>query len=161
MILSQLSYQYWRAVSDYFSRTNYDTSVDALKMPSRIWNTRSCKMKNKEHEVLVEDQATRQHQPPVPAPDCPTGGDDGYGEVLLSVLKYYGASSSSALVRIFGSRFTTLLRSRDCLSWGCKIQRPRPGLPACWATLSGWTRTSWTRASSTGVSGTCYSYSLR
>ena len=35
--------------------------------------------------------------------------------------------ASSALVRIFGSRFTTLLRSRDCLSWGCKIQRPRPG----------------------------------
>ena len=39
-------------------------------------------MKNNEQEVLVEDQAARQHQPPVPAPDCPTGGGDGYGEVL-------------------------------------------------------------------------------
>ena len=42
-------------------------------------------MKNNEQEVLVEDQEARQHQPPVPAPDGPAGGD-GYGEVLCSTM---------------------------------------------------------------------------
>ena len=47
-------------------------------------------MKNNEQEVLAEDQAARQHQPPVPAPDCPTGGGDGYGEVLaISIMGHH------------------------------------------------------------------------
>ena len=39
---------------------------------------------------VVVDQAARQHQPPVPAPDCPTGGGDGYGEVLaVSIMGHH------------------------------------------------------------------------
>ena len=52
------------------------------KLNSRQWR-----------EFLVEDQAARQHQPPVPAPDGPAGGD-GYGEVLAVSAQVCGASSS-------------------------------------------------------------------
>ena len=54
-------------------------------------------MKNNEQEVPVEDQAARQHQPPVPAPDCPTGGGDGYGEVLAVSRGIYSSTINNCL----------------------------------------------------------------
>ena len=50
-------------------------------------------------EFLIVDQAARQHQPSVPAPDDGPAGGDGYGhgEVLAQV-----CGASSALARIFG-----------------------------------------------------------